>query len=100
MDTIAQNQNPEKGGMVATVSNYNGKPTVFVNGKQMAIVVMTRQSSITEATTQISVPGYKYQESTGIGDARVMTGTKDKQTIILGKDGLIVLIYERNNSSL
>ena len=73
------------------------KARSFENGNQMAIVMMTQQSSITEAKTQISVPGYKYQESEGVGDARVIAGTNDKQTIILGKDGLMVLIYDRNN---
>jgi len=76
-----------------SIDNPEMEARSFVNGNQMA-VVMTHKS-IEAVTTQISVPGYRYQESTGVGDARVIAGTNDTQIIILGKDGLVVLIFEK-----
>ena len=65
----------------------------FVKGNQMAIV-MTHNSN--EAISgQINVPGYRFQESSGVGDVSVVEGSNDLQTIILGESGIVVLVYSK-----
>jgi hypothetical protein len=59
----------------------------------MAVVITHRS---TEAnSTRINVPGYRYQESSGVGDVTVVEGTDNEQTVILGKDGIVVLVYAK-----
>jgi Domain of unknown function (DUF6259) len=65
----------------------------FVNRNQMAVVVTHKSPEA--KSTQISVPGYQYQESSGVGDVKVIEGTDEKQTVILGKDGIVVLVYAK-----
>ena len=65
----------------------------YVKGNQMAIV-MTHMSN-DPAISQLVVSGYQYLESSWIGDATVDAGNKDGQKVMLGKNGLVVLVYER-----
>ena len=65
----------------------------FVNGSQMAIVLTQSMKNVVSA--QLSVPGYRYKESSGVGDIKVETGTDSKQNVNVGKDGLAVIIYEK-----
>jgi Domain of unknown function (DUF6259) len=75
------------------VDNKEMEARSFINGNQMA-VVMTHESPESKLT-QISVPGYRYVESTGIGAVTVGNKTNKKQSITIGKDGLVVLIYAK-----
>ncbi|MCE5345554.1 MAG: DUF6259 domain-containing protein [Bacteroidales bacterium] len=65
----------------------------FVNGNQMAIVVT--QKSAESATTKLLVPGYRYKESSGVGEVKVNEGTDNTQSVIVGKNSIVVLIYEK-----
>jgi Domain of unknown function (DUF6259) len=76
-----------------SLDNEEMKARSFVNGNQVA-VVMTHKSPEPNST-QITVPGYRYQESSGVGDVKVIEGTNDTQTVILGKDGIVVLVYAK-----
>ena len=73
--------------------NEEIKARSYINGNQMAIVVTHKSHEAN--STQISVPGYRYQESSGVGDVKVIVGTNDTQTVILGKDGIVVLVYTK-----
>jgi Domain of unknown function (DUF6259) len=66
----------------------------FVNENQLAIVVTHKSDE--EATSDIVVPGYRYQESSGVGDTKVIFGTDNMQSVTIGKNGLMVLIYNKN----
>jgi hypothetical protein len=65
----------------------------FVNGNRLAIVVT--QSSEKTATTLIRVPGYAFQESDSVGEVKVDAAAKDGQTVTVGRDGLAVLVYQK-----
>ncbi|OGV64856.1 MAG: hypothetical protein A2283_13865 [Lentisphaerae bacterium RIFOXYA12_FULL_48_11] len=65
----------------------------FVNGNSMAVVVT--QSSEKMAATCIKVPGFLYKESDSTGEVKVDTSSGDGQTVQLGRDGLAVLIYQK-----
>ncbi len=69
------------------------KARSFVNGNRMAIVA-THNQELT-ASTKITVPGHRFKESSGIGDVKISTVAGNVQEITIGKDGLVVLIYER-----
>jgi hypothetical protein len=74
-----------------SIDNEEMEARSFVNGNWMAVVITHRS---TEAnSTKISVPGYRYQESSGVGDVKVIEGANDSQTVILGKYGIVVLVY-------
>jgi len=59
----------------------------------MAIVMCHKSNE--EVATQLFVPAYQYSKSSGVGDTKVNIGTNNTQDVIIGKNSLIVLIYER-----
>ena len=69
------------------------KARSYVNGKQMAIV-MTHKSN-EPASTWLSVPGYNYKEYSEVGDIKVDIGADGNPNVMIGKNGLVVLIYEK-----
>lgn len=66
----------------------------FSDKDQMALVVT--QKSAENVSAQVSVPGYRFKESSGIGNNSVVTGSNGIQNVTVGKNGLMVLIYEKN----
>ena len=68
-----------------------------MNGNQIAIFLTHKSDG--PATTQLLVPGYRYKESSGVGDIKVNIGTDDRQSVVIGKNGLVMLIYEKKNSN-
>jgi hypothetical protein len=76
----------------------NNNPKVsakcFINGNMMAVVAT--QSISDSDFTKISVPGYQYVESTIVGNAKVDPVTKKQQDITINKNGLVVLVYKKN----
>ena len=66
----------------------------FVNDSRMA-VVMT-QSGTPSETARIIAPGWRYQESAGVGDFRIDGADDSKPSVALGKHGLAVLLYEKS----
>ncbi|HTN39445.1 MAG TPA: DUF6259 domain-containing protein [Arachidicoccus sp.] len=76
-----------------TNENLKIEAKCFTNGSQLAVVLS--QSVQGTAGTLISVPGYTFKESAGVGDIKVKNSAKDKQSVQLGKNGLAVLIYEQ-----
>jgi hypothetical protein len=62
----------------------------FTNGNKMAIV-MTQNKSVSESVL-VSVPGYKYKESSTIGNATIA----QNRHITLGMNSLAVLIFEKD----
>jgi hypothetical protein len=76
-----------------SVDDETVKARSFVNGNRMAVVVT--QSIRDSVSMRINVPGYQYVESTVIGVAKVGTITIGQQSIAVGRDGLVVLIYKK-----
>ena len=72
-------------------------PTVkvgsFANDGRLAVVAT--QSAANTATTHIRVPGYAFKESDVVGDASVDTTAADGKIVRLGKDGLAILLFEK-----
>ncbi|WP_339840796.1 DUF6259 domain-containing protein [uncultured Maribacter sp.] len=65
----------------------------FVNGDRMAIV-MAHKSNGSEST-RVSVPGYRYKESAGVGDLKVDMESDETPTVTIGMNSLAVLVYEK-----
>ena len=77
------------------IDNPKVSASCFVNGNRLAVVVT---QSITDTESAIlNAPGYQYIESAIVGDSKVETIPGDQQKVKIGKDGLIVLIYGKNN---
>ena len=76
-----------------SVDNQDFYAKSFTNGNQMAIVMT--QTYKDEAITHLSVPGYEYKESSGVGEFEVLFGNNGIPNITVGRDGLAVLIYEK-----
>ena len=62
----------------------------YANGNRLAIVATTLSAE--GAKGKISVPGYKFVESSSIGDVKV---GKDGSKLTLGQNGIVVLIFEK-----
>ncbi|MBU4460936.1 MAG: hypothetical protein KJ579_10240 [Verrucomicrobia bacterium] len=65
----------------------------FVNGRRMAVVVT--QSTQPEAETRVRVPGHAFRESGSVGEVEVSDATGGGQRVKVGRDGLAVLVYEK-----
>lgn len=76
-----------------SVDNQDFYAKSFTNGNQMAIVMT--QTYRDEALTHLSVPGYEYKESSGVGEFEVMFGSNGIPNITIGRDDIVVLIYEK-----
>ena len=76
------------------VDNPGMSARCFTNGKRMAVIIT--QSKKESDSAQINAPGYSYIESTIIGKAEVGKTNNGQQNITIGKNGLIALIYEKN----
>ena len=62
----------------------------YANGNRLAIVVTTLAPE--GASGKISVPGYRFVESSSIGDVKVSSnGSK----LTLGQNGITVLVFEK-----
>lgn len=73
-------------------SNTEIDARCFVNGSRMAIVAT--QSHLNQAETKITVPGYRYIEHDGLNEFEVVV-QGDNANISLGRDGLIVIVVEK-----
>jgi len=69
------------------------KARSFINGNRMAVVA-THNKDLT-ASTKITVPGYRFKESSVIGDVKITNVSENKQELTIGKNGLGILIFER-----
>lgn len=69
------------------------KARSFVNGNRMAIVMTHRSGD--RKMTRITVPGYRFIESDGVGDQTVAGGASEKKQVTIGKNSISVLIYEK-----
>jgi hypothetical protein len=65
----------------------------YINDNQMAVVLT--QSVSDKAITRLFVPGYEYQESAGVGKFTVLSGNNGIPNITIGRDGLVVLRYDK-----
>lgn len=74
------------------MNNKNIEARSFTNGNKMAIVITQSRSDSENAT--LTVPGYKYVESSIVGDAKVASGA-NSQEVKIGKNGLAVLVFEK-----
>lgn len=72
-------------------SNPGIEARAYVNGDGMAIVA-TRTQQGEAAKGAIEVPGYRFVESSTLGDARV---SADGREVTLGQYDLAVLVYEK-----
>ena len=85
-------------GTYCDTDNYsNENPGVqarcFVNGNELAIVLT---KSIKEsAKTMITVPGYGFKESSGVGNF-IVDNTDNKQHISIDKDALVIVKFNKN----
>ena len=73
-----------------SIDNENMDARCFTNGNQMAVILT--QSKNASETTAINVPGYRFKESSVVGEANVSGSSK----VTVGKNGLAVLIFEKN----
>ncbi len=71
------------------IGNKEIEARSYTNDKQMAIVMTHKQNKTLQSKVQ--VPGYRYVESTGIGNAKM----KNTSQITIGENGLLILIYEK-----
>lgn len=76
------------------VDNVKIQARSFVNGHKMAVVVT--QSTEDQAAGVISVPGYKYLESSVAGEVKLENLGSKGYGVKLNKHGLAVLIYEKS----
>jgi hypothetical protein len=74
------------------MNNKNLDARSFINGNKMAIVVT--QSRFDSETATLTIPNYKYLESSVIGDAKVISGANSHE-VKIGKNGLAVLVFEK-----
>lgn len=74
-----------------TCSNAAVEARCFTGGERMALVATSEQAKRQNA--KLSVPGYRYVESSVIGDASV---SADGLRLKLGRHGLAVLIFEKS----
>ncbi len=65
----------------------------FVNGNRMAVVVT--QSAAPGATTRISAPGYVFKEADSVGAVEMSKLAGGGQELKVGRDGLAVLLFEK-----
>lgn len=77
-------------------SNPKVNARCFINGIRMAVVAT--QNSPTPATACIRVPGYAFQESSCLGEAKLEAAPNGGQSVRLGQNGLAVLIFEKANA--
>jgi len=78
-------------GFALTEQSVIGKS--FVNGNQKAVVLTHRSGQ--RMTTEVDVPGYRLREFAGTGDFQVVEGTGSLPFVVLGKNSLVVIIYEK-----
>lgn len=76
-----------------SIDNKNMEARSFINGKQMAIVLTHKQMKT--VTTELHVPGYVFKESGFVGEVEVNPANNGNMHLIMGKNGLAVLIYEK-----
>ncbi len=76
-----------------SIDNDKIEARSYTNGKKMAIVMTHRENN--PIVAQLVVPGYKYKEHAGVGDVKEEMGADGNQKVIIGKDGLLVMIYEK-----
>lgn len=76
-----------------TVDNKNVEARCFVNGKQMAVVMTHKQNKT--VTTELHVPGYAFKESGVVGEVEVNPSDNGNKHVVIDKNGLAVLIYEK-----
>jgi len=76
-----------------SVNNKDVQARSFVHENQMAIVLT--QSTKDIASAQVNVPGYRYKESSGIGDIKINAGVGGTPEVTIEKNGLVVLIFEK-----
>lgn len=76
-----------------SINNEDVQARSFVNGSQMAIVLT--QSAKDVASARLNVPGYRYKESSGVGDIKIDAGIDGKPSVTIGRNGLAVLIYQK-----
>ena len=62
----------------------------YTNGNRLAIVATTLKAE--GAKGKIAVPGYRFVESSSIGDVTV---SQNGSKLTLGQNGITVLIYEK-----
>jgi hypothetical protein len=74
-----------------TLSNDTIEARSFFNGNGLAIVA-TRTTQGEPISTKIDVPGYRYKESSVLGNAKV---AQDGKEVTLGQYDLAVLVYEK-----
>jgi len=76
-----------------TTNSQDIQARSFVNGDQIAIVLT--QSKKATASIRLDVPGYRYIESSVVGNAEVTEEGNNSKNIIVNKDDLVVMIYEK-----
>lgn len=64
----------------------------YANGNRLAVVATTLEQD--GAKTRIDVPGYRFVESSSIGDVKV---SSNGRKLCFGQHGITVLIFERNS---
>jgi len=78
-----------------TLDNEVVEARSFIQDDQMAIVLT--QSTTGTVSVRLTVPGYRYVESTIVGGAEVGSGVDNQQKIILNSDDLVVMIFKKGN---
>jgi hypothetical protein len=76
-----------------SVSNKDIQARSFVHGNRMAIVLTQSTKDVTSA--RVRVPEYIYKESSGIGNVKIDSGISGPSGVTIGKNGLVVLIFEK-----
>ncbi|MDR3710773.1 MAG: DUF6259 domain-containing protein [Capsulimonadaceae bacterium] len=76
----------------ATCDNPELSWSVFTSGDELAVVATQSHLETTSAT--FTVPGYRFREWAGLGDAAV-TGSKDGIAITLNRHGLATAVFVR-----
>jgi len=76
-----------------TLDNSHVQAKSFVSAHQLAVVVTQRRADKQQA--QIKVKGYRFKEFSKVGDVQVNKGTQGNEHLVIGKDGLAVLVYDK-----
>jgi hypothetical protein len=76
-----------------SLDNHTIDARCFTNGNRLAVVATQTNAKPVEG--KVMVNGYRFIESSIVGEGKVSKGNSGEQNISLGKNGLLVLIFEK-----
>lgn len=76
-----------------TLGESGLKASSFLSEDRMAVVITNDMKGSSAVSSNISVPGYSYVESSTAGGASV---SPDGSSVSLGYNGLAVLLFKKN----